>query len=132
MDYNPALAETLPVSIDTTQPQANEPVSIDTGDRITPLPPQIASQRASKAAYGLSDVVPDKTFQDYQDASAKGQEEDLRKYVASTIDQNKQQQLQVAITKTKTPEQFDAVARQVFSTKPTDPKGVYEDAFAAK
>jgi len=125
MDYNP-------VSIDTTQPQVSDPVSIDTGNVITPMPSEIASRRASKAAYGLSDVVPDKTFQDYQDAAAKGQEEDLRKYVASTIDQNKQQQLQVAITKTETPEQFDAVARQVFSTKPTDPKGVYEDAFAAK
>lgn len=132
MDIANPNTQAYPVSIDTTQTQESEPVSIDTGNYVTPMPPQIASQRASKAIYGLSDQVPDKTFQDYQDASAKGQEEELRKYVASTVDNNKQQQLQVAMTKADTPEQFDAVARQVFSTKTTDPRSVLEEAFSVK
>jgi len=128
-----------PVSIDNTAQEPLPQVSIDIGGAGTFVPPDIASHRAVRAQYGLSGIL-GKSHQEIFQEIVNGNEESLRKRTAMEMDLNRNTQLEqtlLGVAKRKggslTREEVDYVGKQIEVNKSfTDPKSVFEQAFAQK
>jgi hypothetical protein len=77
------------ISLDTTQTQ--EPINLDVGSPIPTLPLPVSSARASKAAFGLSNIT-DKDYKGTHEEISSGREQDFRQGASSAADANKLKQ----------------------------------------
>src|SRR5258705_12211040 len=88
------MVDGTPLSLDTTTEEPK--ISLNPDLEVTsPLPPQIADNRAAKAEFGLSDL--NKSHADYFQAISQGYENTVRKEVATELDYD-QQQKKMAVT----------------------------------
>lgn len=126
-----------PVSLDTTTPDLVQPVSLDTeGTSKAPPNPDVAASRAYKAYVGVGPIA-GKSFQDLHQEISTGNEDGVRRDVASKMDvQNqiqRQQLIRDMIAKKGAPltqEEVNSVLDpQVPSNTPVDPTSVIEQGY---
>lgn len=123
------------VSIDTPYTVPTDTVDIASANTAPPLPPEVASTRASDAYYGLSGLV-NKTPDDIRTAITTGKEPQLRTEVAASLDsdkavdkQNQIQKLAAEPSPTNVAQIMDMAKTPI---KQTDPNSVFEDTSAVK
>src|ERR1700719_444533 len=91
----------IPVESPTPQEDPSYNIPVISGD--TPLPDEVAKERAQKADYGLQGKV-DKTYGDYYSSFLQGQERYMRGYITNQLQtQISQQRAQsyIALSNTK-------------------------------
>lgn len=109
--------------------------SIDTGDYMPPVSPDVAAARTVRAQYGLKDIV-NVPADDIRTQIQQGQEGTLRSEVASQIDLKKDADLSGQINQVAANPLLPQDQKQqkilglVQARKPTDPASVFEDTFA--
>src|SRR5882672_1483596 len=119
----------------TYPPPMQDAFSIDTGDYMPPVSPDIASARTVRAQYGLKNVV-DIPADEIRSQIQQGQEGTLRANVASQVDLKKDADLSDQITTVASnhiipqDQKNQQILGLVQSRKPTDPASVFEDTFA--
>lgn len=110
-------------------------LSIDTGNYIPPLVPEVAQNRAFKAWYGLPELG--KPVEDYIKSLSENQEPQLRIEAATAVDRNKAVQTNQLITEMAkrkgsplSLEEAKSIKDMAQSTDTTDPETVFEVAYA--
>ncbi len=103
-----------------------------------PVPENVATKRSSKATFGLTQKIPDKTYDDYYRSIANGQEPQIRKNVSTTLDYQRAidrykriQDFATAKGDALTPEDLDNL-QNFINVPPADPRSVFEDNYSKR
>ena len=137
------MAEGLPLAFNLDDPNAvgitpdapDTAVSLPTpGPSQTPLPPEIAQQRADKTHQGLGEVLQKTPSQLYEDFLA-GEEVNIRKQAATQLDYQRHMDVYEQLKNTPgplTPEMVQGALTFGPTNNPTDPATVIESAYSDK
>ena len=134
------MAETAPISLqDTNQNQVQQAPLINMFQEDNPsLPDDVVTKRASKATFGLLDQIPNRPYDDYFRSITLGQEPQVRKEVASTLDYQRTLERykridDLTISKGSSLTSDDITNLQNFiNVPPADPRSVFEDNYSRK